>query len=85
MDCRAEKEGLEREPAKRREGEELSQKNAISRQAQIGGTRRAFELHEGDEINEKAFKALIRAAVALNTSKRATARPVRPLKKPKSA
>jgi hypothetical protein len=31
------------------------------------------------------LKALIRAAVALNTSKRATARPVRSQKKPKSA
>ncbi|HSU96598.1 MAG TPA: DUF1801 domain-containing protein [Gemmatimonadaceae bacterium] len=31
-----------------------------------GNTRRAIDLHEGDEIDEKAFKALIRAAVALN-------------------
>jgi hypothetical protein len=35
-----------------------------------GNTRRAIDLHEGDKIDEKAFKALIRAAVALNTSKR---------------
>jgi hypothetical protein len=34
-----------------------------------GGTRRAIDFHEGDKINEKAFKTLIRAAVALNTSK----------------
>lgn len=34
-----------------------------------GNTRRAIDLHEGDKINEKAFKALIRAAVALNLSK----------------
>jgi hypothetical protein len=34
-----------------------------------GNARRAIDLHEGDKINEKAFKALIRAAVALNTSK----------------
>jgi hypothetical protein len=34
-----------------------------------GGTRRAIDFEEGDAINEKAFKALIRAAVALNTSK----------------
>ena len=33
-----------------------------------GNTRRAIDLHEGDEIDEDAFKALIRAAVALNTS-----------------
>lgn len=34
-----------------------------------GGTRRAIDIHEGDKIDEKAFKALIRAAVELNTSK----------------
>jgi hypothetical protein len=33
-----------------------------------GNTRRAIDFHEGDTINEKALKALIRAAVALNTS-----------------
>jgi hypothetical protein len=33
-----------------------------------GNTRRAIDFHEGDKINEKALKALIRAAVALNTS-----------------
>ena len=33
-----------------------------------GGTRRAIDLHEGDAIDEKAFQALIRTAVALNTS-----------------
>ena len=50
-----------------------------------GSTRRAIDFHEGDKIDEKALKALIRAAVALNTSARATARPVRSQKKPKSA
>jgi hypothetical protein len=33
-----------------------------------GNTRRAIDFHEGDEIDEKALKALVRAAVALNTS-----------------
>jgi hypothetical protein len=33
-----------------------------------GNTRRAIDLHEGDQIDEKALKALIQAAVALNTS-----------------
>jgi hypothetical protein len=42
-----------------------------------GNTRRAIDLHESDKIDEEALKALIRAAVALNTSSRATARPVR--------
>jgi hypothetical protein len=30
--------------------------------------RRAVDIHEGDEVDEDAFKALIRAAVALNRS-----------------
>lgn len=34
-----------------------------------GNTRRAIDLHEGDVIDEKALKALIRAAVVLNTSR----------------
>jgi len=50
-----------------------------------GNTRRAIDFHAGDKIDEKALKALIRAAVALNTSARATARPVRAQKKPKGA
>jgi len=33
-----------------------------------GNTRRAIDLHEGDKLNEAAFRALIRAAVALNTA-----------------
>jgi hypothetical protein len=33
-----------------------------------GNTRRAIDFHEGDKIDEKALKALIRAAVALNNS-----------------
>jgi hypothetical protein len=47
-----------------------------------GATRRAIDFHEGDKIDEKALQALIRAAVALNTSAPATARSQ---KKPKSA
>lgn len=48
-----------------------------------GNTRRAIDFHEGDTIDEEALKALIRAAVALNTSVLA-ARSVRSQKKPKS-
>jgi hypothetical protein len=36
-----------------------------------GNTRRAIDIHEDDKIDEKALKALIRAAVALNISLRA--------------
>ena len=35
-----------------------------------GNTRRAIDLHEGEEIDERAFVALIRAAVSLNQSGR---------------
>jgi len=42
-----------------------------------GNTRRAIDFLEDDTIDEKALQALIRAAVALNTSVQATARPVR--------
>ena len=34
-----------------------------------GNVRRAIDFHEGDQVDEKALKALIRAAVALNASK----------------
>ena len=42
-----------------------------------GSTRRAIDIHEGEPIDGEALKALIRAAVALNTSKPAAARPAR--------
>ena len=50
-----------------------------------GNVRRAIDLREGDNINEKALKALVRAAVTLNTSARAAARPARAQKRPKRA
>ncbi|HEY2816194.1 MAG TPA: DUF1801 domain-containing protein [Casimicrobiaceae bacterium] len=46
-----------------------------------GNTRRAIDFHQGDEINEEALRALIRAAVELN----AAAQAVRSQKKSKSA
>ena len=39
-----------------------------------GNVRRAIDWHQGDEINEMALKALIRAAVALNLKGKAKAR-----------
>ena len=50
-----------------------------------GNTRRAIDFHEGDTIDEKALQALIRAAVALNTSAPSTARRLRSPKRPKGA
>jgi hypothetical protein len=45
-----------------------------------GNVRRAIDIHEGDKIDEKALKALIRGAVALNTAVGATARPQKKVK-----
>jgi hypothetical protein len=42
-----------------------------------GNARRAIDLHEGDEIDEAALKALIRAAVALNLEGKGEAKPRR--------
>ena len=39
-----------------------------------GNVRRAIDFREGDKVDEKAFKALIRAAVELNQSKKKPAR-----------
>jgi len=35
-----------------------------------GNTRRAIDIHEGEDIDEKALQALVRAAIALNAAKR---------------
>ena len=49
-------------------GASLEDPSGLFNSSLEGNTRRAIDLHEGDKIDEKAFKALIRAAVALNTS-----------------
>jgi hypothetical protein len=66
-------------------GASLEDPSGLFNSSLEGNTRRAIDFHEGDKIDEKALKALIRAAVALNTSVRATARPVRSQKRPRSA
>ena len=66
-------------------GASLEDPSGLFNSSLEGNTRRAIDLHEGDKIDEKALKALIRAAVALNTSVRATAGPSRSQKRPKSA
>ena len=66
-------------------GAALADPSGLFNSSLEGNTRRAIDFHEGDKIDEKALQALIRAAVALNTSVRATARPVRSQKRPKSA
>ena len=58
-------------------GASLEDPSGLFNSSLEGNTRRAIDFHEGDKIDEKALKALIRAAVALNTS-------VPTKKKPKS-
>ncbi len=66
-------------------GASLADPSRLFNSSLDGNTRRAIDIHEGGKIDEKALKALIRAAVALNTSARAAASPVRARKKSKSA
>jgi hypothetical protein len=49
-------------------GASLEDPSGLFNSSLEGNTRRAIDFHEGDTIDEEALKALIRAAVALNTS-----------------
>src|SRR5262245_15985637 len=49
-------------------GASLEDPSGLFNSSLEGNTRRAIDFHEGDKIDEKALKALIRAAVALNKS-----------------
>jgi hypothetical protein len=51
------------------QGASLNDPSRLFNSSLEGNTRRAIDIHEDDNINEKALKALIRAAVALNTSR----------------
>ena len=66
-------------------GASLNDSSGLFNASLEGNVRRAIDIREGDRIDEKALKALIRGAVALNTSARAPTRPVRSAKKPKRA
>jgi len=50
-------------------GASLKDPSGLFNSSLEGNTRRAFDIHEDDKIDEKAFKALIREAVALNTAR----------------
>lgn len=50
-------------------GAALEDPKALFNSSLDGNVRRAIDIHEGEEIDETAFKALIRAAVALNKKK----------------
>ena len=53
-----------------------------------GNLRRAIDIHEGEDVDEAAFKALVRQAIALNSSgksaRKSSGKP-KPVKKPKSS
>ena len=49
-------------------GASLEDPSGLFNSSLDGNNRRAIDIHEGDKINEKALKALIHAAVALNTA-----------------
>jgi hypothetical protein len=74
-------------------GAALADPSGLFNSSLDGNTRRAIDFHEGDKIDEKALKALIRAAVLLNTAALNTSAPVparrdrpsRSQKKPKRA
>ncbi|MGJ4931820.1 DUF1801 domain-containing protein [Bradyrhizobium sp. HKCCYLS2038] len=51
-------------------GASLPDPNGLFNASLDGNTRRAIDIHEGDEIDEAAFTALIKAAVASNTAKK---------------
>jgi predicted ATP-dependent serine protease len=53
-------------------GASLDDPSSLFNSSLDGNTRRAIDIHEDDKINEKALKTLIRAAVALNTSKKSS-------------
>jgi hypothetical protein len=50
-------------------GASLDDPSSLFNSSLDGNTRRAIDFHENAKIDEKALKALIRAAVALNTSR----------------
>src|ERR1700731_3998663 len=66
-------------------GASLEDPSGLFNSSLEGNTRRAIDFHEGEKIDEEALKALVRAALALNTSVRAAAGAARSQKRPKSA
>jgi len=65
-------------------GASLEDPSGLFNSSLEGNTRRAIDRREGDKIDERALKALIRAALALNMSGRTTAHPARTRRKLKS-
>ena len=55
-------------------GAALKDPSKLSNSSLEGNVRRAIDFREGDKVNEKAFKALVRAAIELNQSKKKPAK-----------
>ena len=55
-------------------GASLEDPSGLFNSSLEGNARRAIDIHEGEEINEDGLKALIRAAVDLNTAKQGASR-----------
>jgi hypothetical protein len=51
-------------------GASLKDPSGLFNSSLDGNVRRAIDVREGEKLNEKAFKALVREAIALNTSRR---------------
>jgi hypothetical protein len=51
-------------------GASLADPSGLFNASLDGGTRRAIDVHEGDELDEEAFAKLVRAAAALNATKK---------------
>jgi hypothetical protein len=51
------------------QGASLKDPSGLFNSSLDGNTRRAIDIHESDKLNERALKALVRAAVKLNTAK----------------
>jgi hypothetical protein len=49
-------------------GASLADPSGLFNASLDGNARRAIDIHEGDKLNERAFKSLVRAAAALNES-----------------
>lgn len=62
-------------------GAALADPSGLFNSSLEGNVRRAIDIHEGDRINEEAFRTLIRAAVALNIDARSATRPRRSIAK----
>ncbi|WP_434300882.1 DUF1801 domain-containing protein [Corallococcus exiguus] len=63
-------------------GAALNDASGLFNSSLDGNVRRAIDIHEGDKINEAAFKALIRAAVVLNLEGKSKPKSSRAKRKP---